>query len=154
MTKVLHKAFSNIKSQTIQEVKAIVNEGFYKKNDSEKMKELLALAGKLSNIYKAPWITDLLILRHPLTYFIFGRYDGSNRIIYIRKPSIVTFLHEYRHHLQQCRRAKIVKTIEYDAQAWACSVFYNACPNLFKEAVANNRIMGLKMLKNGEIINQ
>ena len=70
MTKVLHKAFSNIKSQTIQEVKSIVNEGFYKKNDSEKMKELLALAGKLSNIYKAPWITDLLILR-PLLLILY-----------------------------------------------------------------------------------
>ena len=52
MTSLLHKAFSNIKSQTIQEAKAIVNEIFIKM--IAKNERTSCSTGKLSNIYKLP----------------------------------------------------------------------------------------------------
>ncbi len=137
----MDKVFSKV-SFPKKIVRRMVMEGYYKANEEQKIKKMQEAAIELSEFYNAPGIEKIQVNKDLSVY---GRYDRMLRNIELRNCSIVTFLHEFRHHLQNHAAIKVSKKgVEYDAQGWACSVFSQACPNLYKKAVKENKIMILE----------
>lgn len=146
MTK-LHEAH-NVEQSVVQMVKDMVREGYYRLDNEGKGHKLNELALHLSQYYNVPTLFRLVISSQ-----LGCQYIGAFNIISIDKPSIISFLHEYRHHLQNHMKGLDIKiNLEYDAQAWACSIFYKACPDLFTKAVKEGRVMALGFVE-GEIVN-
>ena len=135
----LHKVFKRT-SKASQFVSWSIRAGYYQ--GTAKLLNLRSAAARFSEIYgtETPAV-ELDPGQVPAGAF--ACYRPATRTIYLKNYSLVSFLHEYRHHLQHQGQVRIVKDIEHDAQAWACSVFYNAAPGLFKKAVKAGRIMGV-----------
>ena len=147
--KTLCEVFQKIKPEVIDEVKQLVKNGFFRKKTQERVEDLKKLIERLSFIYEVPEPE----LRHdPRLRAPLGLYDRINEVITIGRPSIVTTLHEYRHHMQN-KGFVIIENREHDAQGWATSLYKKACPGLFRKAVATGRIKGLTISRNGEIVN-
>ena len=136
----LHNVFTDLKGETVQAVAMMVGDGFYRLEEEAKAEKLVGLAETLAHIYGAP-VPKFNV--GTVTFGGFGSYDHPTETITCRNTSIVTFLHEFRHHLQNTTEVRIVANTEFDAQAWACSIFFRACPELYRKAVANGRIMGV-----------
>lgn len=70
-----------------------------------------------------------------------GEYRAGVNVIRMQKFSLVTLLHEFRHAMQaQLPRLALRGTIEDDALAWSCSMFYKAAPRRFRRMLKAGRI--------------
>lgn len=92
---------------------------------------LQALAAELADVYDVPtpdveWDTREV-------------YYGGPERIGLPRPSLVSFLHEFRHHLQQHGR-QANSDIEEDARGWSISLFAEAEPDYFDRAWRDGRI--------------
>lgn len=70
-------------------------------------------------------------------------YDGAywRRTILLPRYSVMTLLHEFRHHLQQHGDIGPFAGVEDDARAWSMSLFYRVRPELFRQGVATGAIL-------------
>lgn len=67
---------------------------------------------------------------------------GNDGEIVLDKCSVVTLLHEFRHHLQrQPGFRSHVRGIEPDARAWSLSLFHRVAPRRFRRMVLARRIL-------------
>ncbi len=136
----LHKNFKKVKKPASL-VKGMVGGGYFRKDDDEKFEALQKLAEGLSEIYNVPAPE---IKRGSVGGSAFACYYIIEQVICLKKLSVVSFLHEFRHHLQHAGNVRVIgDDIEYDAQSWACSVYAKACPGLFKKAATRGQIMGV-----------
>lgn len=153
--RTLCNVFVDLKVDTVQAVKDMVRNGFYRlNNQEEQLSKLTELGDRLAEIYEIPAPSGTEMFRHP---YACGRYDTETNKIYVNKASVVTYLHEFRHHMHNVKEGLAIigsgePGDELDAQAWACSVFKKACPRMFAKAVVNNRIAGMKY-QNGKLMN-
>jgi len=136
----LHRVFNQV-DKAAALVKATVKDGYFRQEREEQLNRLRELADKLSEIYGVQTAT---IKIGPVRPGAYACYNIVTKKINLTNTSIVSFLHEYRHHLQHQGNVRVVRNKEYDAQGWACSVYYKACPGLFSRAVQQGRIMGVK----------
>jgi hypothetical protein len=67
-------------------------------------------------------------------------YYPSEETIGLPKGSLVSFLHEFRHHMQK-HRLQANPDIEEDARGWSISMFAEAEPDYFRAAWEDGRIM-------------
>lgn len=116
----------------------MVEKGYFRKKDNVKFAELKTLNTKLSLLYEVREPT-INVIGERVFAGGFGQYDPKEMEMFLKNYSVVTYLHEFRHHVQNLGSCSIS---EADAQGWACFVYYKACPVLFVKAVENNRIMG------------
>lgn len=149
-------AFQHIKRDAIEAVQRTVGAGFYQMTSPRRMEHLTALAGDLSEVYCLPVPKVHLEPRllHSHGYYSWCSAPGIcapdetppsvEATIVVRKASIITFLHEYRHHMQ-VSGVRYGRPAEWDAQAWATSLFRLACPGRFRQAVTAGAVMGLVM---------
>lgn len=149
----LCNVFGDLKEDTVQAVKDMVREGFYRKDEQAQYAELAMLAGKLAGVYEI----SVPVGPNRFLGMGYGSYNPETTEIKINKPSIVTFLHEFRHHMQAVITDLTIigdgePGSDLDAQAWACSVFKKACPRMFAKAVANGRICGM-VYSGGKLMN-
>lgn len=69
-------------------------------------------------------------------------------VIVLRKWSVLSLLHQYRHHMQEhSDDLGVVYKNDHekgtDAQAWACSLFYRVAPRRFRRMVRAGRVQGV-----------
>jgi hypothetical protein len=131
-----HLSFKQIEEETLIAVREIIKKGLFKKNEkseTERFEILKELNERLSKIYDVK--TCELIL-HP-GFMVVGGYSSTQKIIVVNKPNLVTFLHEFRHHLicEQNIHFNSNQDCEEDCRGWSHSVYYQSTPNLFRNAV-------------------
>lgn len=137
----MHQVFKKVNRAAGQVGQAVEN-GYFRAENPEKLDQLIALARGLAEAYQAP-APEVIHRPDRVPPGAFACYNPGQQKIFLQNFSIVSFLHEFRHHLQHAGNVKIVKDKEHDAQAWACSVYFKAKPQMFKKAVAAGRIMGV-----------
>ncbi len=137
----LHKTFKNV-NRAAGIVREEVRNGYFRQPDQEKVIRLKHLGERLAGFYDVAPVGEISVDPGLPSY---GRYNLAAKKVTLRKPSIVSFLHEFRHHLQHQGDVRIVKDKEHDAQGWACSVYYKACPKLFTKAAREGKIMGVTL---------
>jgi hypothetical protein len=80
----------------------------------------------------------------PVECYLWGCYDTVGRTIFLPRHSVVTLLHEFRHHMQNVHlrpRPWGYMGAEHDARAWSQSLFYQVRPELFTKARDEGRIL-------------
>jgi len=131
--------YKNISTKTVDAIRTLVKvKRFYRKTETEKEMLLQELNSTLSDIYKierpevrfVPEIEGLLWLVAP-------RYNRQKMHILLRNTSIVSFLHEYKHHMQEARHKPNNETV---ARGWSLSLFKQALPKLFEKSAKEGKI--------------
>lgn len=127
-----------VKKEVVEMVKVMVKEGFYRVSDEDKMDRLRELNEKISTLYEIK-IPDVKLGNIP------NSYNTQTLVINLESASIISYLHEYRHHLQNALGVRYKNmTIEQDARAWSLRVFSLACPKSFKKSVREGKVSHVK----------
>lgn len=75
----------------------------------------------------------------------YNHYQPSNKLIVCENTSVISMLHELRHHLQHVAGKQYPNmTIEEDARAWSLRVFSRACPKSFEKSVKAGKVNHVK----------
>lgn len=133
--------FKNIHPKVIEAIVELKKAGFWK-NDvpmDDKVKAMRLWIQKVSTIYgfeppKFYFVDDIRQYRQTGG----GCYFPFQHEFYVfHKPSMMTFLHEFRHAMQyKIEGLKLYKgDVEEDARAWSHSAFKKALPKSYKKAI-------------------
>jgi signal recognition particle subunit SEC65 len=124
-----------VKGSAVRAVKDMVREGFYQADSDTQWEMLKVLGVRICSDYgvEAP----------KLNRSRSEHYSPSDRSIGLPKTSsIISYLHELRHHLQHTLDKRYPgHNQEEDARAWSLRVFKVACPKSFKKSAFNDKIM-------------
>lgn len=139
-------AFKQIDSRTINATQSLVKNGLWKKDLTVQQKYNICdiwvtVVSEIYGIEKPTFRFDPDERMYNLTGG--GHYEPhANRITLFKKFSLVTLMHEFRHHMQyQMYDLKLYKGhVEEDARAWSVSLFKLALPKSYQNAV-NKRIL-------------
>lgn len=132
--------YKNIKKETIELTKLLPKQGLWKKDVSkdQKIEAIQNFLLKVSEIYNIE-VPKFKFIESDFYYRATGggTYTPSSKEITLyNKFSLVTLLHEFRHHMQHEGLEKLYKDdLEEDARAWSVSLFKSACPKSYKNAV-------------------
>lgn len=121
---VYEERFTDVSSDVLDAVKKYVKSGLWRTDEDVAFQLLRDLATELSNIY------GVCIPKVEKRYST--HYDVGAKRIYLDKPSLVSFLHEFRHHWQYERGINVGE--EDNARGWSLSVFKLALPRSFRHA--------------------
>lgn len=122
-----------VKATVIKKVREMIKDGFYKNKD-KKLEVLKQLSCYIANEYEVS-VPDLM-----LDFNDNNHYCGGE--IVIESLSIISFLHEFRHHLQyQAGVGYHGLTIEQDARAWSMRIYSKAVPKMFEKAVKDGKVI-------------
>lgn len=118
--------FPDISSSTLEVIRYIVQDkGLWKVEKPEGYDLMREMFEKISSVYSFP-IPSLIEDTYEY-YFIPMERIG------LPKVSLVSSLHEYRHHMQKYGRLRF-QDIEIDARGWSISAFHYALPEDFDSA--------------------
>ena len=121
-----HLMFPDISSSTLDVIRHTVTElGLWRVSREEGFDVMREMYEKISSVYGFP--VPSLIEDTYEYYFIAGERIG------LPKVSLVSSLHEYRHHMQKYGRKRF-GDVEVDARAWSISAFHYALPEDFDSA--------------------
>ncbi|MCX7842169.1 MAG: hypothetical protein N2489_03745 [Clostridia bacterium] len=128
-------------------VRNYVKDGFYKQDEDYKFELLGEMVKLMCQYYEA----EASIIQKAES----NGYDPTTKTMYLLNTSIISCLHELRHHLQHViGKRKEGLTAEQDAHAWSIRAFAKACPNMFLKAVKEGRIWALVWdEETGQVIN-
>lgn len=127
-----HTMFPDISSSTLDVIRYIVRErGLWRVEKPEGFDLIREMYEKISSVYGFP--TPSLIEDTYEYYFIPLERIG------LPKVSLVSCLHEYRHHMQKKGRKRF-EDVEVDARGWSISAFHYALPEDFDSAWRRGRI--------------
>jgi hypothetical protein len=122
---------NEIPTKVISEIRATIQAGLFRtKDEKEKLQMLFALKNQLVQLYNIDQCEIQIVPHWPSV----GSYSTDHKTIIIDKCSLVTFLHEFRHHIQHCLNLNIID-VEDDARGWSHSAYFLATPRLFETAV-------------------
>ncbi len=103
------------------------------------------LATVSEDVYKIEKPGLVVIPGHPLLEMACALYDRHQKVIAMRRYSVLSLFHEYRMHMQEM--GCIGNISEYtpdqrrdDAAGWSCSLFYTLKPLLFRKSVREGKI--------------
>lgn len=134
--KLISNHLNEIPISVIREVRQLIKSGFFKDNEITKFEKLINLKSKLIKIYNVKYC-DIKIYCNS-----FPKYISNNKTIILDNYSLVTFFHEFRHHLQYELNLKCDK--EKDARGWSHSLFFLATPKLFENALNKDLLIWQK----------
>jgi len=121
-----HLMFPDIHRKTLEIIRYIVRErGLWRVPREEGFELLRELYVKISQVYGLPTPT--------LVEATYEHYIIPMERIGLPKVSLVSALHEYRHHMQKHRRQRF-RDKEVDARGWSISAFHYALPEEFRSA--------------------
>jgi hypothetical protein len=128
------------KREVVMIIKQMVKCGYFRKPSNEKEIDLNIVKREVCRIYNIPEPVIRIGAEDapaPNCYLPEG-----NGILHLCNYSIVSFLHEFRHHMQKfVPRTKYDNlSIEEDARAWSLRVYHSACPRMFESAVKRGLI--------------
>ena len=129
MTARYHTRFNNLHDTAVEQVDDAAPDIW---NTNDWMAVLEVLADRLAETYGMPAPS----VEHG------GRelYRSSTETIELPRASLVSFLHEFRHHMQKHGR-QANPDIEEDARGWSVSMFAEAEPEYFQRAWEDGRIL-------------
>lgn len=136
-----HERFQRLKLDTIMATKALFAHHFYRLTDEEKQRRFEQWLADVSSIYGLP--VPSFKLGSEAEAHGSGVYHIISQQIILPKYSIVSLMHEFRHHMQSTLPVRLPSTldaIEDDARAWSLSLFYAAKPRLFEKSVREGKI--------------
>jgi hypothetical protein len=134
--------YSNINAEVVNATKKLVKSGYMKRDNPPEIK--LAVAEiwlmEVCNIYGIKTIPTLEFNPSEGGYHSTGggTYRPANaHITLYKKFSLVTLLHEFRHHMQSTKQGMTLHRNDHeeDARAWSVSLFKLATPKMFANAV-------------------
>lgn len=125
MPRQYYEYFQNIDSRTFEAIKEAKEDGVWRVEEDEGFDILRDLASKLADIYNIP--TPTLSQGTREVYF------PAEEHIKLPRVSLVSFLHEFRHHMQH-HGMQHYDRIENDARGWSISAFSYALPSNFDSA--------------------
>lgn len=127
-----HTMFPDISSSTLEIIRHIVLErGLWRVEKPEGFDLIREMYEKISSVYR--FSTPSLIENTYEYYFVAGERIG------LPKVSLVSSLHEYRHHMQKKGRLRF-RDVEVDARAWSISAFHYSLPEDFDSAWRRGRV--------------
>ena len=123
--------YKNIEPATVELVKHFIEvEKPWSGSGEEKMAKFVTLLNKLSQIYSVT--VPVLEIGDPMHAHGSGCYLPLENKIILPKFSLVTLLHEFKHHLQHCKGKR---NTEEAARGWSISLFYQASQKAYERAV-------------------
>lgn len=120
-----HRMFTRIHTGALQSVRDVVDRGLWRVEEDEGFNLIRDLYRSLSGVYDMP-VPSLIRDNHEY-YLIPSERIGLPRV------SLVSCLHEYRHHMQKHSRQHY-SDVEVDARGWSISTFHMALPQDFDSA--------------------
>ena len=143
----------NVTPEQIKAVKTIVKGGFYRDNNEGKIQMIQELINKLCELDGIPAASVVV----GTTSGGFGSYNTQSRTITIQRPSIITAIHEYRHHwqFQEVRGGRVMGNMmtkeqkETDAVAFSASLFEASCPRMFQSSVSAGKVKFFRITESG-----
>jgi len=126
-----HLMFRNIHRRTLEAIRRAKERGLWRVPEREGFEILRQLFRELSEIYNIP--TPRLVKAR------YEHYHIPSETIGLPKVSLVSALHEFRHHMQKYGYQHY-SDVEVDARAWSISAFYLALPEDFDRAWRRGRI--------------
>ena len=134
--KPYHKRFTRFDRRTLVITKEL-RRGWSISTNQQKWAKMNRWLEDATRIYKAPAVS---------LYVGDGDYyrPGRARIVMI-KPSIITLLHEFRHHLQHtvAPEGTLMSDIEDDARAWSLSLYHQIAPRTLRRLAEQNKVFHL-----------
>lgn len=140
LAKPLFKRFTRLKVDTLLVTKTLMN-GFYRLSGPAQFQRMEHWLSDVSSIYGID--TPTLALGTEEEAHGSGVYLVREQKIILPKCSIVSLMHEFRHHMQSSEAAPVgrsLNAIEDDARAWSLSLFYAVKPKLFEKSVREGKI--------------
>lgn len=129
-----HKRFRHIDRRTINATKAL----FAGWSDAtQRETKSLRWLSEVSEIYGVP------TPRLKLAPTSFDHYQRDHHLIVLTKWSLITLLHEFRHHLQNTRFPCAGWMAEPDARAWSLSLYHAVAPRTLRRLATENQIIHL-----------
>ncbi|ACV64583.1 hypothetical protein Dtox_3889 [Desulfofarcimen acetoxidans DSM 771] len=141
ITNPIHESIT-VKPEVTTLVNQIIKNGYYKKeSNTERFTMLKSLAENICRIYN---VSPVKIITQNVPLGAYACYVPSANTIKLGNTSIVSFLHELRHHLQFTGdKQKRGLNKEQDAHAWSLRVFSIAVPKMFEKDVKEDKIAAL-----------
>lgn len=112
--------------------------GFWTAPTDAQYKMLNELSARLSKIYgiSTPKVTK----DHREVYYWNNQTIGLPVSPRTQKVSMLSFLHEYRHHMQRQKIEPLHPDVEEDARAWSMSMFHSSKPVMFRKAWKDDKL--------------
>lgn len=121
--------------EEIDAVRQCVQDGFWiGKNSGDLLfcRDLLrSLSYKLCKLYNIPQVPEIIIGECSC-------YNHVTNVIELGEVSVVSFLHEWRHHYQDMTEQNMGN--EPDCRAYSLGLFRVACPTAFRRAWKHGRL--------------
>lgn len=134
-----HLTFRHFHPRTVRATDALFRAKPWSGNEEQKMDKFTNWLRQVSQVYHTN-TPSLQISDDEVTRELRGYYEQGH--ISLPKFSVLTLMHEFRHHLQ---REGIVSVTafdrEQDAINWSTSLFYTVRPTLFRSAVRAGTIL-------------
>lgn len=129
-----------VKREAIKVLREAIRGGYYRiDNPEDKYKALLDINKKICDIYGVSYPKKIVVGKRCNSY-----YPGE-KTIYVENYSIISFLHELRHHMQNVKGLKYNGlTIEQDSRAFSMRLYALAVPKMFLKAVKDNKVLHIK----------
>lgn len=121
-----HEFFENIHNKTLRIVKRYVDDGLWRVDQDEGFVMMSDMVDEIADVYDIP---------HPNgpVESDYEWYRPPTQTIGLPKVSLVSCLHEFRHHMQYNGRQSYDDK-ERDARGWSVSTFKLALPEKFESA--------------------
>ena len=127
-----------VKKKIVQIVKDLIKQKRFFRQDLNKKKDmLLEMFKEFQEVYGLSGNIVIKNINADKPGVTLSYYNPANSLIFLDKPSLVNFLHEYRHHLQFKKYKKGnmgINTIEIDARLWSLNVFKKASKKAYENA--------------------
>lgn len=139
----LHTAYTKIHKKVLRATEELFRSRPWSGTDEDICARWQAWADKACDAYGIPHVDVELTTAHEEWL---GWYLPDTRAIMMRKWSLITFWHEFRHHMQYSMNLQYPSRewFEADAQAWACSLYHTVRPGAFRRAVASGKVWGVE----------
>jgi|CXWL01.1.fsa_nt_gi hypothetical protein len=99
----------------------------------ERLEKLRTLNRRMSDFYR---VTECTIT---IQHTMYGpHYRPGDDAIVLDKPSLVSFLHEFAHHVLHCRQ---LPQNESYPRAFSLGLFFRAAPRMFEAARQSGRLL-------------
>lgn len=129
-----------VKREAVIVLREAIKGGYYKlTNPEEKYKALKDISNKICEIYGVSKPRKIIVGRRQ------NCYSPTEKTIYVENYSLISFLHELRHHFQTVKGLRYRGlTIEQDSRAFSMRLFYLAVPKMFLKAVKEGKVLHIK----------
>lgn len=134
------KTEMKVKRKIVQIVRSLIKEKRFFRQNLDKKKDMLFEAFKeFQEVYGVSGRMVIENINADKPGVTSSQYTYENSLIFLDKPSLVNFLHEFRHLVQDKKYEKnketaLARALEADARLWSLNVFKKASKRAYENA--------------------